>query len=71
MLFYTLNSYIDTLFAEVFLQLRDGNLAKMEDAGCEGSIGLTKGEDIEEMLLLSCTSAGDDRDGEKEFKSLL
>jgi len=59
----------DGVGVEVGLQGGDGNLAEMEDAGSEGSIGLTKGENIEEMLLLSCTSAGDDRDGEKAVKT--
>ena len=50
---------------EVVLEGRDWNLTEMEDAGSEGSISLTCGENIEEVLLLSGTATGNDRDREE------
>ena len=49
---------------EVLLEFGDGNLAEVEDAGGERSIGVAIEEGVAEVLLTACTATGDDGDGE-------
>ena len=51
-----IDSHVDSFFSQVFLEVRNGNLAKVEHAGCQGSISLALGESIAEMLHFSCTT---------------
>jgi len=48
--------------SQVALESGDGYLAEVEDGGCEGSIGMATGEDIEEMLGAACATGSDDGD---------
>ena len=56
-------SHVDSLGAEIVLEVTYIYLSEMKHAGCQCGIGMTLGESIAEVLLSTCSSAGYHGDG--------
>ena len=67
-MFKVLSSHVYSLADEIVFQLGNFNLAEVEHACCECSIGFSYGERIAEMLHLACSATCNNRYSERVGK---